>query len=140
MSHSKGLFAGSCPGKWQKYGRAHDGIQQQRCSRCGKVRNRKVRACFLLHDWKNSGRPKFGRQNQKCTRCAQKRVRQVRKCLWLHSWTAKGQDEGQVRCRKCGTTRHLEPDWYCPQCGGRNTPDTLVCVLCRYEREEEKAS
>ncbi len=42
----------SCSGKVRKYGRKHDGIQQYRCTKCGRVENRKVRPCLFWHQWK----------------------------------------------------------------------------------------
>jgi hypothetical protein len=42
-----------CSHVWRNYGRKHYGTQQQRCSKCGTLKNKRVRRCFLnRHRWK----------------------------------------------------------------------------------------
>ena len=55
-----GLFGfGGCQHKWKKYGRRRKGIQQQKCSKCGTLRNKKVKACRRnAHRWKMDRRRK----------------------------------------------------------------------------------
>lgn len=40
-----GLFG--CSHKWRKYKGKHDGIQQWKCTKCSRLRNRKVRPCLF---------------------------------------------------------------------------------------------
>jgi hypothetical protein len=108
LSHSKGLWGtGTCNGTWKNYGRPHDGMQQQRCTRCGRVRNKRVRSCWFNHDWRKSGRAKNGEQNLVCRRCGARRTEQAKPCSResQHRWTSRGVPEGMLRCKRCGAER-----------------------------------
>lgn len=69
-----GLFG--CSHKWKKYGRKRDGIQQQKCTKCGRLRNRKVYqwAC-MPHQWRLDRRTRPPKV--RCKKCgAEKEARQ----------------------------------------------------------------
>jgi hypothetical protein len=110
MSHPKGLL-GTCPGKWVNSGKPNKGTQQQRCSKCGRVRNRRVRRCWFFHDMRDTGQPRYGVQKQKCQKCGMAGERQKRPCWpsFLHQMSSKGQEQGYGRCLRCGTVRMLTP-------------------------------
>jgi hypothetical protein len=105
VSHSKGLFLGQCPGNWASYGRVKDGVQQLKCSKCGRLSEKKMSRCWFFHDWKNKGRARDGYQNQTCNRCGHKRVTQARKCWMFHRWHVT-RDNPVMRCAVCGTPRN----------------------------------
>lgn len=106
MSHSKGFLRGSCPGNLKKYGRAHDGIQQHRCSRCGTVKNKAVRKCFLFHHYVNSGKPDHGHQKQKCDRCGNPNQAFLRGCGFLRACRYHQCDKVPgLHCARCGRGR-----------------------------------
>ena len=51
-----GLFG--CSHNWRNYGGKHYGTQQQKCSKCGTLRNKRVRVCFMSHKWRLDRRRK----------------------------------------------------------------------------------
>lgn len=102
MSHSKGFFSGTCSGNFAKYGKPNDGWQQLKCSRCGKLEQKRVSKCWFLHDYKNSGKPKFGDQKQKCSKCGDTRQVQRRPCFLFHGPWRRTRKDPRVRCMKCG--------------------------------------
>lgn len=58
--------------KWRKYGGPNDGCQQWVCTRCGRLKIRRIRFCH--HRWKWDRRMGFG--TLKCRKCRkEKRVR-----------------------------------------------------------------
>jgi hypothetical protein len=109
MSHSKGLFAGTCPGNYSNYGRARERgghmERQQKCSRCGTLRWKRVRRCFIFHDYQNSGKADHGCQKQKCSRCADKRETWARRCGFLtrHRFHKCNKHTG-IHCSTCLAT------------------------------------
>jgi hypothetical protein len=106
MSHSKGLFAGTCPGNFRDYRQPHDGIQQQKCGRCGKVRNKKVRKCFFRCAFQNVGNPDHGYQKQKCSRCGWGNAARVTGCGIFRSCNYHFCDRiTGLHCRRCGRGR-----------------------------------
>lgn len=46
------IHALTCGGKWTKNGRKVYGVQQFKCSKCGRLENRKVKPCFMFHQYK----------------------------------------------------------------------------------------
>jgi len=105
MSHSRGFLRGTCPGTLRKSGRAHDGIQQWKCGRCGAVYNKKVRACWR-HQFENSGEPDHGRQKQKCAKCGRRTTAQVSACGFLQRCRYHRCDKVTgLHCRRCGRGR-----------------------------------
>lgn len=108
MSHSKGLFAGTCPGNFKNYGRVKDDgdnhkKQQQKCGRCGRLRWKRVRKCWMFHQYRDAGDPKEGVQKQKCAKCADKRNTEAKRCGWFSgcSYHQCAKIDG-VHCRRCG--------------------------------------
>lgn len=104
MAHSKGLFAGTCPGNFKPYGRPREGTQDLRCSRCGQLKQKKVGSCWFFHSWKNRGKPKLGDQRQVCQHCGRDRHVEARRCMFFHHWRRTFLDP-TVRCTKCGVPR-----------------------------------
>jgi hypothetical protein len=103
MSHSTG-FLSYCDGRWVRNGKPHEGVQQQKCSKCSRLRNTKVRPCLGPHSWEKKGGADFGKQKQACSRCGQDRVTQNRACFLSHTWK-KDRKSGEVRCRQCGAPK-----------------------------------
>jgi uncharacterized C2H2 Zn-finger protein len=103
MSHSKGLFQ-TCPGNFAKSGRPRDGIQTLKCGRCGALKQKRVRKCFLWCHWVNVGRPRDGVQKQKCSRCGNTGKAQVSGCFlgWHRSYHRTASNP-VLRCTRCGT-------------------------------------
>ncbi len=114
MSHSKGFLSGTCPGNFRNHGRPREQgdhmVQQQKCPRCGHVRDKRVRPCFLFHQWGSWGRTtKTFRQTRKCTRCGTKQTRQVPACfLWHPGWRRVAGEPGVLQCTRCGTKKEGE--------------------------------
>ena len=106
MSHSKGLFQGTCKGSFRNYGRKKQGEQRQVCHVCGRARVVKVRQCFMWCSWKNRGRAKEGKQAQICRRCGMTRTIEVERHCRTCQWHQCKQAEG-VHCKRCGR----EADW-----------------------------
>jgi transposase-like protein len=107
MSHSKGFLSGTCPGNFRKYGRPHDGIQQWRCARCGKVRNKRAPRCLLSHQWKDHGQGDHGYQKQKCEKCGYKRAQRFTGCGMFRScrWHMCDRMPGILHCKVCARSR-----------------------------------
>jgi hypothetical protein len=104
MAHSKGLFAGTCPGSFKPYRKPHEGVQDMRCPRCGHLRQKKVSSCLLFHSYKKRGQSKYGDQREVCQRCGKDRHTQARPCLFFHRWRRTFMDP-TLRCTKCGTSQ-----------------------------------
>jgi hypothetical protein len=113
MSHSKGFLAGTCPGSYRNHGRVQDDgpdhkKQQQRCGRCGKVRWKRVRKCWMFHQYRDSGKAREGVQKQKCARCADKREVPAKRCgglLWSGCSWHRCREQREIHCRFCARTR-----------------------------------
>jgi len=103
MSHSKGIFAGTCPGNFTNYRKPHEGIQQQKCGRCGQIRQKRVRKCFMFHDYQPKGKAKHGVQKEKCARCGDERTGWARSCGWFSHQYHKCDDETRpgLHCAVC---------------------------------------
>jgi hypothetical protein len=56
--------------RWRKYGRRRNGRQQWRCTRCGRLKNRRVWLCN--HRWKWDRRMAAG--TLKCKKCGRVKV------------------------------------------------------------------
>lgn len=93
-----GLFG--CSHRWRKLGKARDGAQQQRCTRCGRVRNIKVSQLWCFHTWRKDGRPKRGVQVMRCQRCGKTREGKVSQRWCIHRWRKNGR--AGVICARCG--------------------------------------
>jgi ribosomal protein S27AE len=107
MSHSKG-FLSTCSGRWVNHRKPHEGIQQQKCGKCGRIREIRVRPCFLFHDFRKKGKAVFGEQKRACARCGQERMTKARPCFLFHRYSGKGQARGEARCVRCGSPRTLK--------------------------------
>jgi hypothetical protein len=106
MSHSKGFLRGTCPGNLKKSGRPRDGQQTFKCGRCGLLKQKRVRPCFLFHDYQNSGKVDHGGQKQKCAKCGDTRKATVRGCGILRSCQYHNCDKVTgLHCRRCGRGR-----------------------------------
>lgn len=60
-----------CTHNWRKYYRPHNGVQQWRCTRCGKLKNRKVSPwaqVFCVHKWRLDRRMKPPKL--RCKKCS----------------------------------------------------------------------
>lgn len=51
-----GIFG--CSHDWRNYGGKHYGTQQQRCRKCGTLRNKRTRQCLMSHRWRLDRRRK----------------------------------------------------------------------------------
>jgi hypothetical protein len=65
-----GLFG--CSHTWKKYGRRHDGIQQYRCRKCGRLKNKQVSQFLCFHQWKRDRRRAEGVVT--CKKCGKSRT------------------------------------------------------------------
>lgn len=105
MSHSKGLFSGTCPGNFRKSGRPRDGMQTWKCGRCGRLKKKKAPRCWFRHNFQNHGKPDHGYQKQKCGKCGHGNAARVTGCgRWLFntcSFHRCSRITG-THCRKCG--------------------------------------
>jgi len=106
MSHSKGFLQGRCPGKWRNVGRKKLGMQQQKCTRCGRLRQHKVGRCFIFHDWHDRGRANHGKQAQRCEKCGDTRTATFSGCGLLARcrWHNCDKVEG-LHCARCARRR-----------------------------------
>ena len=106
MAHSKGFLQGSCPGRWVNVGRKKLGYQQQKCSRCSRVRRHKIGRCFLFHDWQDRGKANHGKQPQRCDKCGETRTATFSgcglfaRCRWHNCSKQTG-----LHCARCGRSR-----------------------------------
>ena len=81
-------------------------IQQWKCGRCGRLKNKRVRRCFLFHHYENKGNPSHGYQKQKCARCGWGNAARVSGCGFLRSCQYHNCDRiTGLHCRRCGKGR-----------------------------------
>ena len=105
-----GLFSCCARPRYTRYGPARPGgTVQERCGNCGRLRERRVRPCWLWHAWADDGRPAYGTQAQACTRCGTGREVRVRPCWFFHRWSGFGGllagRQASLQCKRCGQVR-----------------------------------
>jgi len=108
MAHSKGFLRGQCPGKLTKSGRAHDGIQQWKCGRCGAVKNKRAPRCWLGCRTENVGKPDHGKQKVKCRKCGKRSTTRITGCgrgLFSRCSYHRCDKVPGVHCRNCAGMR-----------------------------------